>query len=323
MRLLVLTVLLLLGHPAWDDLVRVQAEESQLVRERVPMQARLNEQARTVDSLKARASGPVEDARLQAAMAQAQELARKLAALDGQLAVKRRAVIAAADRVIADERDATLREKAMQVRADMARALAAPTPRPGLASALGIKESATDGPEDLREKADLLKDTEDRIQRELSVLDKKYTAAQRRSELQRSMHSLEASPFVEDVRRQRVLPHTGGELGSQSNDRSGGPPNSPPSPSPGFGGGTDSGGASSPFPGGAATPNPSGGVTDVIVLKDVLDAATLSELNQPKDAATYVRALERARQRLRALATDLDQRSQQLRRRADELRKGR
>src|SRR5262249_56092999 len=108
MRLLVLTVLLLLGHPAWDDLVRVQAEESQLVRERVPMQARLNEQARTVDSLKARASGPVEDARLQAAMAQAQELARKLAALDGQLAAKLRPVIAPPDPPIAHHRHAPL-----------------------------------------------------------------------------------------------------------------------------------------------------------------------------------------------------------------------
>src|SRR5207237_1103749 len=88
---------------------------------------------------------------------------------------------------------------------------------------------AADSSEDLREKADLLKDTEDQIERELAVLDKRYASAQRRNALERSISSLESNPFAEDVRRQRAP--SGG-----STSRTGptaGFGNQGPSPSPG------------------------------------------------------------------------------------------
>jgi hypothetical protein len=332
MRLILVLVALALAHPSWDELVRVRASEMQLTRERAELATRLQEQAHAVEEQKARAKGPVERARLEATLAEAQRLARQLATLDGALAARRRELMAAADRVIEGERDAGLRAQAVQVRADMARALAAPARSLAVGAILGLKEAATDGPDELRAKADLLKDTEDRIQRELAALDKRYGAAQRRNELQRSMRNLESSPFLEDTRRQRAeaqvrgngaagepnrgagAPGTGGDFGAPTPGQTGG--GTPPS----SGGGDLSG--PSPPPGAGLVPQP-GSSTDVLALKDLLDAATLGDLGQPKDSARYLRALERARSRLRAVASDLEQRSQVLRRRADELRKTR
>src|SRR5262245_33039898 len=240
----------LFAHPTWDQLVRLRAEETQLVRSRAELAAKLDDQTRALDALKARAAGPVEHARLEAAMAEAQELARRLIALDAQLAAKRRAALLAADRVIAEERDANLRAQAIQARADMASALAAPASAgpPGVAAAVGIRENATDGPEDIREKADRLKDTADKIQRELGVLDRKYGAAQRRSELQRQVRSFESNVFAEDVRRQHVLPQSTPPLGL---DRS--PTPAAGTPGPPTAGGTDPIVPTPPAPGGSGS----------------------------------------------------------------------
>src|SRR5262245_38271677 len=99
---LLVAAVALFAHPTWDQLVRLRAEESQLVRSRAELAAKLDDRTRALDALKARATGPVEHARLEAAMAEAQELARKLIALDAQLTASRRAALAAADRVIAE-----------------------------------------------------------------------------------------------------------------------------------------------------------------------------------------------------------------------------
>src|SRR5262249_52861018 len=155
-----------------------------------------------------------------------------------------------------------------------------------VAAALGVRESATDSPEDLREKADLLKDTQDKVLRELAVLDKKYTAAQRRADLQRASRSLDSNVFLEETRRQRAEKQSlGGDCAAPrpSGDSQHGSPT--PGPPPTGGGNPGLGGGDSGF----AQPGPSttaGGATlppDVIVLKDVLDPTTIADLSQPHD----------------------------------------
>jgi hypothetical protein len=305
--------ILMLAHPAWDQLSRVRTEEAQLAQERTRLGARLEEQAREVDALKAR--GDSQGPKLQAALAAAQELARRLQALDGQLGAKRREVVAAADRVVAEERDAQLRAQAVAARADAARALAAPARPSAVAAALGVSESATDGPDDLRAKADLLADTFDKVRRELVVLDKKYAGAQRRADLQRASRSLDSNVFFEDTRRQRAERQSAQTLGG-TDTAHGGTANTP---TPGTGAGDHDSGFTTP--GAATTATSSAPPLDVIVLKDVLDPTTLADLSQSHDSARYLRALDRARQRLREIAADLDQRSHTLRKRADELRR--
>jgi hypothetical protein len=312
----------LLAHPAWDELARLQKDEARIAQERTQLAARVDASAREVDALKVKtdAASP----KLQAALAQAQDLARRLQSLDTQLVAKRREIVAAADRVVAEERDAQLRAQAISARADAARALAQPAKPSAVAAALGVRESATDSPEDLREKATLLKDTQDKVLRELAVLDRKYTGAQKRADLQRASRSLDRNLFLEDTRHQRAdvqLHSSGGAADSPSRTSGGGSPSPQPPPS-GAGPGQNTGGSDSGF----SSPGPSTTGTgpaplDVIVLKDVLDAATIADLSQPHDSARYLRALDRARQRLREIAADLDQRSQNLRKRADEMQK--
>jgi len=318
---LLFAAVVLLAHPASDELARLQKDEARIAQERTQVAARVDASAREVDALKVK-SDPASP-KLQAALAQAQDLARKLQALDGQLTAKRREIVAAADRVVGEERDAQLRAQAIQARADAAKALAPPSRPSAVASALGVRESATDSPEDLREKAALLKDTQDKVLRELAVLDKRYTGAQKRADLQRASRSLDNNLFLEDTRHQRAevqLHSSGGGASSFDPSRGGtqgGSPNPNPPPTNGAGGSGDSG-LSTPGPSSTGTgPAP----LDVIVLKDVLDPTTLADLSQPHDSARYLRALDRARQRLREIAADLDQRSQNLRKRADEMRK--
>jgi hypothetical protein len=363
---LLLAVLVMLGASSeWSAFERTKAEEAQLSRQRAQLAAKLEQQAHQVDQLKAHANGPVATAQLEAAMSLGQDLAKRLSQIDAEVGRKRREVMAAADQVIANEHNDNLRTQAIAVRADMASALAGGEKR-ALSSALGVQESASDGPADLTEKADLLKDTEDKIHRELAVLDKRYQAAERRGELMRTMRSLESNPFLEDTRRQHTVagqtapttqrsqgsppsgtgPQAGGSFtgqgaaspppptGGDSNPvATPGPLGAGPGPGAGTGpttvvgtpGGTGARGPTTPV---GALPNaPLGTATaqsstiDVIALKDLLDPATVVDLNQPKDSVTYLRALDRARQRLRQIAADLDQRSRTLRKRADELRK--
>jgi hypothetical protein len=201
MELMVLMLALLAGSPTWDELVRLRAEERALVSQRTELSAKLSGESRLIAELKANAAGPVAEARLRREMAGAQELARELDALEGRLSALRRQGLALADRVIADERDPGLRAQAATTRAELAQALTAPVRPSPLAQALGVREAATDGPTDLREKADLLKDTQDKVERELALVERRYAAAQRRRELQRSVRALDADPFVEDARR--------------------------------------------------------------------------------------------------------------------------
>src|SRR5262249_62029350 len=125
-------------RPTGSGFVRLRGEGSRLARAGAERAAKPGPRPRALDGLRARAAGRGGQARLEAAMAEAQELARKLIALDAQLTASRRAALAAADRVIAEERDANLRAQAIQARADMARALAAPASAgpPGVAAAL-------------------------------------------------------------------------------------------------------------------------------------------------------------------------------------------
>jgi hypothetical protein len=320
---LLAAAIVMLAHPAWDELARVRTEEAHLAQERTQLAAQVDAQAREIDALKAKVDST--SPKLQASLAQAQDLARRLQALDAQLQAKRRQIVSTADRVVAEERDAQLRTQAIQARADAASALAAPKPA-AVANALGVRESATDSPEDLREKANLLKDTQDKVLRELAVLDKRFQGAQRRADLQRASRSLDNNLFVEDTRRQvaQVQPHTlSGAGGADRNTPTSGSPNPNPPPGTGTGPGQTGGtsgdsGFSSPGPTSTAGAPPA---VDVIVLKDVLDPTTLADLSQPHDSARYLRALDRARQRLREIASDLDQRSRNLRKRADDMRK--
>src|SRR5262245_44310633 len=141
-----LAAIILLAHPAWDELVRVRNDESRIAQERTQVAPRLDAQAREGDALKA--TGDAASPKLPTALAQAQDLARRLQTLDTQLLARRRDLVAAADRVIAEERDAQLRAQAVQARADAATALATPSRPSAVAVALGVRESATDSPED-------------------------------------------------------------------------------------------------------------------------------------------------------------------------------
>ena len=213
-------------------------------------------------------------------------------------------------------KDEVLRTKLVQLRAEMAGALATPQPGNAILAALGVGESASDGPEELREKADLLKDAQEKIERELTVLVRRYEVAQRRSDFLRSMHSLESNLFSEDVRRQRTSQLAGtrtaadapGRLPSSSNSAPAAAPERDTNSASAPASGSSTFGQNPQVPAGPTTPAPSSPsspafaasstspLADVLVLKDLVDPTTLADsINRRTPRPTCVELTARAR----------------------------
>ncbi|MEO6954040.1 MAG: hypothetical protein ABI321_19715 [Polyangia bacterium] len=186
-----------------------------------------------------------------------------------------------------------------------------------------------DGPRELGEKADLLRDSGDKLRREVKRLSARIDGVDRRRRLRERAGALDEDMFSESASNRRiaragdgsgattgtvttVMSTSSGTKGSA--DSTGGSPVASP---------TSGVGAQGGFTGAPTTNSPSSARTDTTVLRNLVDPATLDELRQSDgidDADRQTKALKKAQAELESLAAELDRRATALDGRAKDLK---
>lgn len=358
MRWVIPLVLLTSLAPARADVWRELAADQQAVQAldraksaALRRRSELEEQSQTlageIERTKAARAGVRRDSALQrllaAQKAQSDVLERLATELRGRgslLAGARRKLLADCDRALAQPLDEARRVELIRLRAQTAAELAGPE-RP-----LGVVQTRADpldGPRELFDKADLLRDSEDKLRREVGRLAVRIEGVERRRHLRERAGALDDDLFGEAMSNRRaarvVLAGTGSSHGTGSDTGS-----APGSGAPGSGapGGNGSPGGSNtpapPGPGGSSPPSaPKGGDSDgpapppggpagdtAAVLRNLVDPATLDELRRAggnNDLELQLRALRRARHELERMADEFDRRARALAARAAELKR--
>jgi hypothetical protein len=359
-----LFVVLLAATPAradvWADLAAGQRAVGQLdfarddaEHRRATLEQQSQALAADIERVKGEAGGVRRDLKLQellaAQKAKSDELERMAGDLRGRtslLAGARRKLIADCDRALAAQLPESKRLELARLRTAQAAALAQPDRPIGVARAAN---DPLDGPRELQDKADLLRDSGDKLRREVQRLAQRIDGVERRRHLRERASAIDEDLFGESVsnrRSARVASTTFG-TGRGGGTTAGDAANAPGtqagggSPAPGAPG-TGSGGAGGPTTGGGGSGGAGGGgVTgggsgaggsgsggalsggEAAVLRNLVDPATLDELRRSDagdDFDRQVRALRRAQGELQGMATELDRRARALSQRADELK---
>ena len=363
----VLAVTLLASAPAradvWADLAADQRAVAQLDSARASVDAQKQKLERDssalaaqIDKLKSE-TGVRRDAKLQELLAaqkqKSDELERLASDLRGRTSLlngARKKLLADCDRALASPTlPEAKRVELARLRTAEAAVLAAPEKPLGVARAT---DDPLDGPRELQDKADLLRDSGDKLRREVQRLAQRIDGVERRRHLRERAGAVDEDLFGEAVSNRHsprvasttfgtnrggsgdtaqqgpTTPTAGGATGGGGSGGSAGGGAGSPAPGSGGSGGTGSGGTGS---GGIGTGGSNGGTTglgatgggDTTVLRNLVDPATLDELRRSDggdDLDRQLRALRRAQGELSGLANELDRRAHALSQRADELK---
>lgn len=298
-------------NKAFTRLIRHTSQHARLLQ-------RLQRYQRTIRTTRARPSGPARDYKLRRLLAGARSLAKRLSAADKRVA-RARADVAAARKLLI--RSLARLKKAQQGRAR--RALAQTRVR-GRLTVLRITRTRLhplDGPREISEKADLLKDSEEKIRKRLAEIDRVIVRLGKRQKLRRIARGVDryAGLFGEDTSRRRVTrirparpvgaaegPGTPADGLQATNDMDAGYTN----PSATYGDDTSSRGVSSG--------------TYAVVLKELLTSATLAALRKAgrsSDPRVRLAALQKARAELKRAMAQLRSKARRYRAKAAQLRK--
>ncbi|MCC6747427.1 MAG: hypothetical protein IT371_07205 [Deltaproteobacteria bacterium] len=202
-----LALLLFLGSSrAWSEPSAGELEQRYqlLSGHRARLEAALTDHGRRIARLKAQTAGLQRDYQLQAALRVSQELAGRLTRIDGELRTVRgqlasALVLAAARTTDAQERD-RLRRRREALLAEQQRA------SQNARIVTGGQVSPHDSAEDLEEKADLLKDSEEKVRKQLRRLQAQLGQLQHKARLERHSRAADDNPFVEDAPRRTARP---------------------------------------------------------------------------------------------------------------------
>jgi hypothetical protein len=365
-RLVIAFVALLIGGSARADLAgdlrarevdvaRLETERTQLEARRGRLASESQRLAGEIERTKAEPPGVRRDAQLQELLAQQQSTADELQRLSAiertqaqSLLQARRTLMATCDRALATPLSEARRLELTRLRTAQATLLAAPPQPLGIGKA--PEASTLDGPRDLQEKADLLRDSEDKLKREVARLASRIDDVERRRHLRERAGAVDEDVFGE-LTSNRHVAHAATSSTSGADRGSGGAAAAAPAPS---GGGTPSaaaggaGGAGGASNGAGGAPGQTGGgstgaVSGVappsfglsgsdtagktsdanVVLRNLVDPVTLDELRRADgsdDLERQLRALRRAQGELTGLAAELGKRARALSVRADELK---
>jgi hypothetical protein len=311
---------------ALDEVRTAQGEVSQLDGARAQLdgqRARLerdsHDLAAQIEQAKAEPAGVRHDLKLgellAASKAKTDELERvatELRARNASLSTARRNLIGACDRALA--RAGTFAEarrlELARLRTAQATLLAAP------AQPLDIGRAADDpldGPRELQEKADLLRDSQDKLKREVERLATRIDDVERRRHLRERASAVDEDWFGEATSNRKVARSSTNVLtpsGARGADTTQGATPAPQAPA---------GGNFNNSP--SLSDNSKSDTTTV--LRNLVDPATLDELRRADggdDLDRQVRALKRAQGELEGLSRELDRRARALSARADELK---
>jgi hypothetical protein len=234
---------------------------------RVALEAQSRDAATQIERLKISPAGIRRDAQLQellaAQKATSDELERVAGDLRGRsslLTGARKKLIADCDRALAGQLVEAQRIELARLRTAQATLLTLPDrPPSGPLEVTRANANPLDGPRELQDKADLLRDSEDKLRREVQRLSVRIDSVERRRHLRERAGAVDEDLFGEAVsnRRSPRIASTAVDRG----DRNGAPNASTPAPM-GSGGTTSGGGVATPGTnggGGAMAPGTAGG----------------------------------------------------------------
>jgi hypothetical protein len=352
-RTLIIGLMAALLFPATataDQLSGLSQRRTRLTSHQVKLEKLLTGQVARIGRLKAQPSGVRRDFQLRAALRDNQQLASKLTTLQGQMKALNQRLISAYDRALAATTNKATRASLIERRAQLSRKLNSRAARRIVTRG---KAELLDDPEDLEEKADLLKDSESNLRRQLRRVKKQIARIKLRSKLRRHGRGIDDSLFVEDSPRRtaRAKPNTrssaapeadttarapkANEDGSGLMSGGGAPAPAPPAGYKNQGATTDPKSSyDSQVPGSAAGAAPlrgssagtgTGGTELSLSVRGVLDPSILRELRKAQKSGNLkqrLTALKKAQQRLRQMANRLGTRARDLRTRAKRRRGG-
>lgn len=347
-----LSLALIAGTASADEVRSLSSRHSLLVGHQGRLEQLLGAQVKRISRLKAQPPGVRRDFQLRRALRANQQLATKLTRLQDQIRQLNHKLLSAYDRAIARTKDRpTLRVLRIK-RDELARKLTVKRARAKIVTQ--EEASELDSAEDLEEKADLLKDSEAKVRRQLRRIQLQIKRLERRARLKRHSRAADSSLFVEDSPRRLARARSrakssttttheaetakradddGADLNSAYTATDSPPaPQEPSAMPPAAGGKANSAGESAP--GTTPSPAPSTGFASPsrsttsdselsVTIRGVLDPSLLRELRQAKksgDLKKRLAALAKARRKLQAMANRLGTQAKKLRARAKQRR---
>ena len=318
---------------ARSEVTQREAAAAELTRRRDRLVSANQRTTHEIDQQMAEASTPARDAKLKELLALAQSRAQELERIDAEQRTIQEALLRARTQLVrrCDQELAvpnitdSQRVELLRVRAVQVAALVQPSRPVGIGAP--TSSDPLDGPRELEEKADLLRDSSDKLRKEARRIATRIDDLERRRHLRERSSAVDEDWFSESTSNRRFA-RTTTSTGGATASKSGGTAEA--SPSFAAGGGTTGGSANDT----TRSPSPpvSGAVGDAgyepspstaTVLRNLVDPATLEELRRADrgdDVDRQIRALRRAQGELSELATDLDKKGKTLQRRAVEIR---
>jgi hypothetical protein len=286
-----------------------QKQLQQVAAARSGLLARLGRYQGAIEATRSQAPSPARDYKLRQLLAKTQALSKQLSTLDGlvrrfkaELGQHRTALLTLLVQVTPDQ--------AAIIRRAIAATLPHPARDPGVLRVPRVNIGALDGPRDIEEKADLLKDSEEKIRRRLKELDEVILRIEARQKLRRIADQVDRDDglFAEDASRHRITRLRPGSSGRTSE-------------ADGAYGLSDNPAPTGTTPGAFVG---AGSSAYSVVLREVLSPATLEALRsagRSTDPAVRLQALARVRAELQKKALELQQREREYRDRARSLRR--
>jgi phage shock protein A len=279
---------------------------------RTVLLGRLQQYQEVIRTTRAMAAGPARDYKLRRLLAEAQELSTQLTGLDARTRKlqadleQQRAVL---ERLIGQVTPA----QATLIRRVLSAVAPAPARPAGVLRVPRVAIGSLDGPREIEEKADLLKDSEEKLRRQIAEVEAVMSRLEARRQLRHIADRVDRDDglFVEDSARQRLTRVRPGTAGGGRTSGTAGEADANY-------GALDSGSTPAPAAGGTA-----GSGTYAVVLREVLSAATLEALRsagRSSDPAVRLQALAKVREELRRKAAEIQQREREYRERARVLR---
>lgn len=333
-----------------DAIIESEGQLGRLVAHQRLLEGRLSEQSERIARLKRQQPGLQRDARLQVALREAQAIAARLDGLQQGRVKQARASLEQAYRaaLARPTKDATLRARLQQ----RLQRLLADASRPETRIVVGATAGPLDDADDLETKADLLRDSADKVERQLRAVRTQLAALEQRASLQRHQAAANTDLFIEEAPRwvAQARSSVSAVSAADSSDQqaigdpreaitNGTAPSSGTAPAPrgplssttdfpisAAGGAAPSdarSGVASPGNAGssAASPALSGSglttTTTTVTLASVLDPGTVRALQQAArsgNPSAHAAALKQAAERLEQLARRLSAQAQGLRR---------
>jgi len=293
------------------------------------LEARLADQVRRIGRLKQNNAGVGREFQLEAALRQNRQLSEKLSKLQQRINASSRALVTAYEAHLARENLPANQRKSLTARLASLRMM---LKGPGSRLVTSGEVSAMDSPEDLEEKADLLDDSREKLERRLDRVRKQLKQLRHRKRLRRHGQAADDTPFDESSTSRTVTVRGSSseraDDTSATNKRGGGShyqgPGNNGNPAPGKPPQPPATGLSGAARDNEAGPSSAGALSGLSLQETMSDAEFLRSLGRTarggKSLEQQIAQLEQAQGKLNKVLKEMGSRSKKLRDQAKKVR---